>query len=107
MVAPIRFGSGTKLKVLDAMASGVPLLSTPCGIEGLDLVDGVHALIASTPQQMLDALSRLAASADFAAQLARHAHQLVHQRYSWQAIQRSLGEDLADAARERAAASAS
>jgi polysaccharide biosynthesis protein PslH len=107
MVAPVRFGSGTKLKVLDAMASGVPLVSTPCGVEGLDLVDGVHALIASTPEQMLDALARLAASADFAAQLAGQAHQLVHRRFSWQAIQSSLGEDLADAARERAAASAS
>lgn len=100
MVAPIRFGSGTKLKVIDAMASGVPLVSTPCGVEGLDLVDGVHALIASTPDEILAALGRLASSADFCEEMARRAYDLAHRRFSWEAICTALGNELAEAARE-------
>jgi glycosyltransferase involved in cell wall biosynthesis len=102
MVVPIRFGSGTKLKVLDGMANGVPLVATPYGVEGLDLVDGVHALIASTPDEILAALERLARSADFCRELAMRAHDLARDRYSWEAIQISLGKELVDAAREAA-----
>lgn len=100
MVVPIRFGSGTKLKVLDAFASGVPVVSTPYGVEGLDVIDGVHVLIASTPDEMLHALERLARSEDLSRELGQRAHDLARERYSWEAIQMSLAKELTDAVRE-------
>jgi glycosyltransferase involved in cell wall biosynthesis len=45
-VAPIRFGSGTRVKLLDAMACGIPIVTTRAGAEGLPVVDGKHMLLA-------------------------------------------------------------
>ena len=99
MVAPIRFGSGTKLKVLEAMANGIPLVSTPQGAEGLDLVDGVSVLLASTPAEMAEALMRLAESPQLCRQIAAEAHSLARRRFSWEAIQDALASELVNLAR--------
>lgn len=98
MVAPIRFGSGTKLKVLEAMANGIPLVSTPQGVEGLELVDGVSVLLASTPTEMAEALLRLAESPQLCRQIAAEAYTLVRKRFSWNAIQDALSLELVDLA---------
>jgi polysaccharide biosynthesis protein PslH len=99
MVAPIRFGSGTKLKVLEAMANGIPIVSTPQGAEGLDLVDGVSVLLASTPAEMAAALTRLAKSPELCRQIAAEAHSLARKRFSWDAIQDALSSELVNLAR--------
>jgi polysaccharide biosynthesis protein PslH len=99
MVVPIRFGSGTKLKVLEAMANGIPLISTPQGAEGLDLVDGVSVLLASTPAEMAEALMRLAKSPQLCRQIAAEAHSLARKRFSWDAIQDDLSSELVNLAR--------
>ncbi|MBN2378100.1 MAG: glycosyltransferase [Sedimentisphaerales bacterium] len=51
-VVPLRLGSGTKLKVITAMLSGLPVVCTSIGAEGLDLVHGEHALIADDPKTL-------------------------------------------------------
>ncbi len=58
-VVPIRYGAGTRIKILDAWAHEVPVVSTAMGAEGLDVHDGVDVLIADTPQAMADACVRL------------------------------------------------
>jgi glycosyltransferase involved in cell wall biosynthesis len=58
-VVPLRAGAGSRLKVVEALARGVPLVSTSIGAEGYDLADGVHALIADTPQAMVERLALL------------------------------------------------
>jgi glycosyltransferase involved in cell wall biosynthesis len=98
MVAPIRFGSGTKLKVLDAMAHCLPLVSTAYGAEGLALVDGVHALIASTPAAIVQALERLAQSPELGVRIAAEAYALACKRFSWASIQALLSSELLDLA---------
>jgi|HubBroStandDraft_1064217.scaffolds.fasta_scaffold00034_25 polysaccharide biosynthesis protein PslH len=100
MVVPIRFGSGTKLKVLDAMANGIPIVSTPQGAEGLDLVDGESALLASTPAEMALALMRLAESPQLCRQIAAGAHSLARSRFSWESIQDALASELVNLARQ-------
>ncbi len=102
MVAPVRFGSGTKLKILEAMANGIPVVSTPQGAEGLELVDGVSVLLASTPAQMAEALMRLAKSPPLCRQIAAQAHALACRRFSWNAIQDALAAQLLDLARPAA-----
>ncbi|HEY8867546.1 MAG TPA: glycosyltransferase [Solirubrobacteraceae bacterium] len=61
-VVPLRVGAGSRLKVLEALARGVPLVSTSVGAEGFDLVDGEHALIADEPATLAERLALLQAS---------------------------------------------
>ena len=94
MVVPIRFGSGTKLKVLDAMAYGLPLVTTAFGAEGLNLVDDTSALIVSTAQSMVRALERLASEPDLGPRLAAEAYAVACRQFLWGDLQADLAENL-------------
>jgi glycosyltransferase involved in cell wall biosynthesis len=61
-VVPLRAGAGSRLKVVEALARGVPLVSTALGVEGYDLRDGEQALIADDPAGMAERLALLDAS---------------------------------------------
>lgn len=58
-IAPLRFGAGMKGKVADAMAAGLPVVTTPTGVQGLDVVNGHHALVADTADALAAALAGL------------------------------------------------
>jgi glycosyltransferase involved in cell wall biosynthesis len=96
-VAPLRFGGGTKLKVLDAVAAGVPLVTTPIGAEGIGLVPDVHASVASSAEDFAEAITMLADDPDKAAATAQRARQLVESTFSWPGIQQRLADWLAAA----------
>lgn len=85
-IAPIRQGGGTRLKILEAMALGIPVVATTKGAEGLDVVDGEHLLLADTPQAFANAVLGLIADADARSRLAQNARRLVKTRYDWGAI---------------------
>ncbi|TMA80140.1 MAG: glycosyltransferase [Deltaproteobacteria bacterium] len=85
-VAPVLQGSGTRLKILEAMASGCPVVSTTIGAEGLGAIDGRELLLADTPAAMAAAIERVLADAELARSLARAARALVVARYDWDAI---------------------
>ncbi|MEI2689499.1 MAG: glycosyltransferase family 4 protein [Anaerolineae bacterium] len=87
-VAPIRQGGGTRLKILEAMALGTPVVATSKGAEGHDVIDGQHLLLADDPQPFAAAVLRLLADDALAARLRRNARQLVEQRYDWHTIGR-------------------
>jgi polysaccharide biosynthesis protein PslH len=59
VAVPLRYGSGTRLKILEAFAHGIPVVSTALGAEGLDVVDGVHLLLAETGSGIAAACHRL------------------------------------------------
>lgn len=59
-IVPLRAGGGTRIKILEAFALGVPVVSTTLGAEGLDVVDGTHLLIADSPDDFASACVRLA-----------------------------------------------
>ena len=84
-LAPLRFGGGSKLKVLEALAAGLPLVSTPEGVSGLGLTDGAHARLHATAEGLADAL---AATLDHPAQsraLGEAARHHVAERFDWSA----------------------
>ncbi|MGD0881403.1 MAG: glycosyltransferase family 4 protein [Acidimicrobiales bacterium] len=82
VVVPLRFGSGTRLKVLEAFAQRVPVVSTMLGAEGLGAVDGVHLLLADTPDDIAAACSRLLGDDALRAKLAEGAHELFRRRFA-------------------------
>ena len=59
VLVPIRFGSGTRIKILEAFAHRIPVVSTVLGAEGLDVVDECHLLLADTPDAIAVACARL------------------------------------------------
>jgi sugar transferase (PEP-CTERM/EpsH1 system associated) len=85
-VIPLRIGGGTRLKVLEAMALGTPVVSTPKGIEGLDLRPGEHVLVGETPADFADAVSWLLEHPEQRAQMAASAAAHVQARYDWECI---------------------
>jgi glycosyltransferase involved in cell wall biosynthesis len=89
-VAPILKGSGTRLKILEAMASGCPVVSTTIGAEGLDVRDGEHLLIGDTPESMADAVKSLLSNQQLSKAISAQARELVEARYDWDAIAAQL-----------------
>ena len=58
-VVPMRMGGGTRLKLLEAMAAGLPIVSTTMGAEGVDVTDHEHLLLADGPEAYAEAVSKL------------------------------------------------
>ena len=58
-VVPLRYGSGTRVKILESFAHRVPVVSTTLGAEGLDVEDGVHLLLADDPNELAAAVVHL------------------------------------------------
>jgi glycosyltransferase involved in cell wall biosynthesis len=82
-VVPLRQGGGTRLKILEAMALGTPVVATSKGAEGLDVVDGEHLLVADDPAAFSEATLRLLRDAALRARLAHNARALVEAKYDW------------------------
>jgi glycosyltransferase involved in cell wall biosynthesis len=82
-VVPIRVGAGTRLKVLEALAHHLPLVTTTVGCEGVDVEDGRTALIADDPRTFADACLRMLDDDDLRQRLADAGAELFADRYSW------------------------
>jgi glycosyltransferase involved in cell wall biosynthesis len=89
-VVPLRVGGGTRLKILESMALGTPVVSTRKGAEGLNIRDGREILIADSPQDMAKMLCGLFENADLREGLAEAARKRVEQEYDWTVIGRQL-----------------
>jgi len=88
----LRTGSGTRLKVLEAMAAGVPVVSTPLGVAGLGLTAGREALLGETPAELAEAATRVIVDDTLAESLARAGRGLVERRYDWPIVAAPLIE---------------
>jgi len=101
-VVPLRVGGGTRLKILEALALGTPVVATRKAAEGLELTPGQEALIADDPAGFADAVLALLSDPGLRARLSRHGRRLVEARYDWAAIGQRLDvllAGLADPAR--------
>lgn len=76
VVVPMRFGGGTRLKVLEAFAHGVPVVSTALGCEGLAAVDGTHLLVRDDPRDLAEGCRALVTDPARAAAVAAAAREL-------------------------------
>lgn len=85
-VAPLRMGSGTRLKLLEAMAMGRAIVSTSLGAEGLNAEPGTHLLLGDTPETFAEAVVSLLRDETRRAEMGARAAVFVRQRYDWAAI---------------------
>jgi len=85
-VVPLRIGAGTRLKILEAWALGVPIVSTSVGCEGLGAVAGEHLLLADDPRQFARSCIALLRNPPLRQQLIKRGRDLVWQAYRWEAI---------------------
>jgi glycosyltransferase involved in cell wall biosynthesis len=89
-IVPLRSGGGTRLKILEAMAYGRPVVSTAIGAEGIDVQHGENILIADTPAELADAIATLLNAPDKALRIAQEGRRLVESRYAWRHIADTL-----------------
>jgi glycosyltransferase involved in cell wall biosynthesis len=85
-LVPLRFGSGTRLKALEAFAGSRPVVGTTVGLGGLGIEDRVHALIADDPETFAARVVELLSDDALAKSLVDEARRLVESRYSWASI---------------------
>jgi glycosyltransferase involved in cell wall biosynthesis len=90
LLAPIRNGRGTKYKVLEAMASNTPVVTTKIGIEGISAVKHQSVLLGESSQALAQAVVDILTNKELAQRLATNAKQLVVEEYSWSVISRQL-----------------
>lgn len=96
VVVPLRAGSGTRLKILEALAMARPVVATTLAAEGLETDDDVHLLLADAPDAFAEHVVRLAEDVVERRRLGRAGRSLVEQRYGWKAAVTRLEEVYAD-----------
>jgi glycosyltransferase involved in cell wall biosynthesis len=103
VVVPVRFGSGTRVKILEAFAHRIPVVSTTLGAEGLDVQDGVHLLVGDTASALATACARLLSDLALRREVTIRAHDLFRERFQREVVEqlvatfarRVVSEDLA------------
>ena len=81
-IAPIRFGTGTRIKILDAFARACPVVSTTMGSDGLGTTDGEHLLLADEPDAFADRCVAVLTRADLAERIGEGGWRLARERFS-------------------------
>jgi polysaccharide biosynthesis protein PslH len=92
LVAPIRVGEGTRFKILEAMAAGVPVVSTSVGCEGIAVKDRENILVADDAAIFSERIAELAEDGSLREKLGREGRKLVEARYSWGKIASDLSD---------------
>jgi glycosyltransferase involved in cell wall biosynthesis len=98
-VVPLRYGSGTRIKILESFAHRVPVVSTTLGAEGLDAEDGVHLLLADDPEEFAAATVRLLGDSVLRARLVEAAEALYLDRYDGRLADQGVRRLVEDVAR--------
>jgi len=97
-VVPLRIGSGSRLKALEAMAANRPVVGTSIGLEGLDLTDGREALVANDAEAFAAAVVRVLRDDAVAGALARAGRAAAQERFEWSAIVAAFSEAVLEVA---------
>jgi glycosyltransferase involved in cell wall biosynthesis len=92
VVVPIRFGGGTRIKILEALAHGKAVVSTTVGAEGIEVESGKHLLLADSPEDLAKACALLLKDSGLRSRLGEQGFCLVQDRYQWKSIERTVEE---------------
>ena len=90
LLAPVRVGGGTSFKILEAMASGVPVITTSLGATGLGAQDGKEILIADEADTIVEKLTELLSDIELYTKIAKNARKLIEKNFDWRIIVKKL-----------------
>ncbi len=89
LLAPIRVGGGTSYKILEAMASGIPVVTTPFG-NAIDAMKNSEAIICESSKDFVQGITSLLEDKDLYMKIAINARKLVEEKFSWEKITNDL-----------------
>jgi polysaccharide biosynthesis protein PslH len=95
-VVPLRFGGGTKLKTLEGMAMGLPVVSTSVGVQGLNIEHNRHVLVSDEPGEFAAHILDLLSNRPKAYEVGMNARRLVENEYDWKYIVEKMNYQLGD-----------
>ncbi|MAT44668.1 MAG: hypothetical protein CL609_20225 [Anaerolineaceae bacterium] len=95
-IVPLRQGAGTRLKILEAMALGTAVVSTTKGAEGLSVENGIHLLIADTPEKFAKAVIQLMEDEELNQKIVQNALSLVQNIYNWDQIGANFAQQISN-----------
>jgi glycosyltransferase involved in cell wall biosynthesis len=90
IVVPIRFGGGTRVKILEAFSHGIPVVSSSLGCEGLELADRQHLLVADDPESFASACLELLTDTELRARLIDAAQRKYRAEHRWEVIESEI-----------------
>jgi glycosyltransferase involved in cell wall biosynthesis len=86
IIVPVRAASGMRVRILEALARGIPVVTTTTGLEGIDAVNREHLLVADEPEGFAEAVVTLLKNPTLGEQMARNGRRLVEDKYDWQRV---------------------
>lgn len=89
-ICPIRYGSGTRIKIMTYMAAGLPVVSTSKGAEGVTYVNGRDIIITDDPKEFAEAILRLLHNKAYRDEIARNGWKFISEHYDWNVIGKKL-----------------
>lgn len=92
LVIPVRAGSGMRVRILEALAEGMPIVTTTIGLEGIEAVPGEDLLVADTPTDFAEAVLNLLQNTALQEKLAHNSRRLAEARYDWRVVLKKLDE---------------
>ena len=100
MVVPLRIGGGTRIKIFEAMAAGIPVVSTKIGAEGLEITPGENILLADDPADFADKTCSLLEKPELRNSVGQAGRSLVKTKFGWAAVAKVFEEHCARAVRQ-------
>ena len=88
MVVPLRVGGGTRIKIFEGMATGIPVISTRIGAEGLPVTHGENILLADTPAEFAAQIAAVFEKPAAAAGIGASGRTLVREKFGWESVNR-------------------
>jgi glycosyltransferase involved in cell wall biosynthesis len=89
-ICPIRYGSGTRIKIMTCMASGLPVVSTTKGAEGVNYTDGENIIFADTSKDFSEAIFKLMSDKSLYEKIQKNGLNFIQKNFDWKVIGREL-----------------
>ena len=93
-IAPLRFGSGIKVKVLNSMCRGLPIVTTSVGAEGIAVKNMVHMVIADTVEGYFDGIIQLMNDVALWNKIEENSRKIVIEKYTWKKVLGAMNEEI-------------